>query len=294
MEIVVSFPRSLTFFDGLLSVNNPKLKIKGPTGGIKIDVDGDLSISGSGFDVSIEQSGKYILRAQANKLPITNVISQFQGKMFTSELNSLLSSLPFFSFSIDDPSITFPLSSTPLQIQLGGTPVISGYNTVHMASVIIRQGGKTLLVQGFEFGSHNLVSFLKNITGFNFNSIAIFNQDLEAAILISPVTLPNIHLTGENLSGFSITKGLSIQANVMFPPGCSSDAFCAVAESLLGPQAQLNLHGTIASITSLTLFAGVSNSIGIVGAVDLGDLRITLAARIFLNTSGVVLEMANE
>ena len=314
--IVVSYPGSLTFFDGLLSVDNPVVKIKGPTGGTKIDVDGDLSISGSGFDVSIkrdEQSGKYVLRAQAKELPITSLIRQLQSEILPSELNSLLSSLPFFSFSIDDPSITFPLSSTPLQIQLGGTPVISGYSTVHMASVIIRQGGKTLLVQGFDLGSLNLASFLKSVSGFNFKSIAILNQNLEAAILISPVTLPNVHLTGEKLSGFSVTKGLSVQANMMFPPGCSSDAFCAVAQFLLGADAQLNLQGTIASTTSFTLSAGVSNinlgrgivmsqagveieggttnSIGIVGAVDLSDPDITLAARVFLSTSGVVLEM---
>jgi hypothetical protein len=125
--------------------------------------------------------------------------------------------------------------------------------------------------------------------------------------------MPNVHLTGEKLRGFSITKGLSVQANMKFPPGCSSDAFCAVAQFLLGVDAQLNLHGTIASATSFTLFAGISNlnlgsgiimsqagveikggitnSIGIVGAVDLSDPDITLTARVFLSTSGVVLEM---
>ena len=316
VEIAVSYPGTLTFFDGFLSIDNPMVKIKGPTGGIKFNVDGDLSISGSDFDVSItrdEQSGDYILRAQAKELPITSLISQFQSEVLPSELNSLLSSLPFFSFSINNPSISFPLSSSPLQIQLGGTPVISGYNTLHMASVIIRQGGKTLLVQGFELGSLNLASFLKSITGFNFNSIAILNLELEAAVLISPMSLPNVHLTGDKLSGFSITKGLSVQANMKFPPGCSSDALCAVAQFLLGADAQLNLQGTIASTTSFSLFAGVSNinlgggivmsqagveikggttnSIGIVGAVDLSNPDITLAARVFLSTSGVVLEM---
>ena len=314
--IAVSYPGSLTFLDGFLRVDNPMVKVEGPTGGIKIDIDGDLSISGTDFDVSIkrdEESGRYILRAQAKELPITHLISQFQSEVLPSELNSLLGSLPFFSFSIEDPSISFPLSSSPLQIQLGGIPVISGYSIVHMASVIIREGGKNLLVQGFELGSLNLASILKSITGFNFKSIAILNQNMEAAILISPMTLPNVHLSGDKLSGFSVTKGLSVHANMMFPPGCSSDAFCAVAQFLLGKDAQLNLQGTIASLTSFTLSAGVSNinlgsgivmsqagveikggttnSIGIVGAVDLSYPDITLAARVFLSTSGVVLEM---
>ena len=316
IKVAASYPGSLTFFDGFLTVDNPAIIIEVSTQGVTIDVGGDLSISGSDFDVSIqrdEESGDYVLSAQADELPITSLISQFQSEVLPSELNSLLSSLPFFSFSIEDPSITFPLSSSPLQIQLGGTPVISGYNALHLASVIIRQGGRTLLVQGFDLGSVNLASFLNSITGFNFNSIAILNQDLEAAILISPVTLPNVQLTGDKLSGFSVTKGLSVQATMQFPPDCSADAFCAVAQFLLGADAQLNIQGTIASATSFSLVAGVSNinfgggivmseagveihgglenSVGIYGAVDLSDPDITLTARVFLSTSGVVLEM---
>ena len=316
VSIAVSFPGALKFFDGFLTIENLMIAIDASKQGVSIDVDGDLRISGSDFDASIErdeESGDYILSASANELPITGLVDQFQSEVLPSELNSLINSLPFFSFSIDDPTISFPLSSSPLQIQLEGTPVISGYNTVHLAVVIIRQGGKTIMVQGFELGSLNLASFLKSITGFNFNNIAILNQELDAAVLISPVTLPNVQLTGEKLSGFSITKGLSVQASMQFPSDCSSDAFCAVAQYLLGPDAQLNIQGTIASTTSFSLVAGVSNinlgsgivlseagveihggvenSIGIFGAVDLNDPDITLTGRIFLSTSGVVLEM---
>ena len=316
VEIAVSFPETLTFFDGFLTIENPVLFVIISTQGVKIDVDGDLSISGSGFDVKIaldEGSGDYILSASADELPISNVINQFQSEVLPSEISSLLGVLPFFSFSIDDPRISFPLSSSPLQIELSGTPVIGGYSTVTMASVIIRQGGKTLLVQGFEIGSFNIATFLTSITGFNFNSIALLNLELDAVILISPLSLPNVKLSGDKLSGFSVTKGLSVQASMQFPPDCSSDLLCAVAQFLLGEDAQLTLKGTIASATSFTLFAGVSNinlgsgvvmseagveikggttnSIGIVGAVDLSDPDITLAARVYLSTSGVVLEM---
>ena len=316
VEIAVSFPETLTFFDGFLTIENPAIFVIISTQGVKIDVDGDLSISGSGFDVSIaldEDSGDYILTASADELPITSLVDQFQSEVLPSELNSLINSLPFFSFSIEDPSISFALSSSPLQIQVSGTPIISGYNTVHMTAVIIRQGGQTLLVQGFDLGSVNIASFLQGITGFNFQSIAILNQDLDAAILISPVTLPNVQLSGDKLSGFSVTKGLSVQATMQFPPDCSSDEFCAVAAFLLGADAQLNIQGTIASTTSFSLTAGVSNinlgggvvmteagieitggvknSVGIFGAVDLEDPDITLTARVYLSTSGVVLEM---
>ena len=314
--INIDYPNSLNFFDGFLRIDNPLLIFNISRLGVKLDILGDLSISGIDFTTSISLDAalrKYLLIANVNVLPITSLISPLQLELLPLELNSLVSSLPFFSFSLRNASLRYFLSSSPLQIQLGGTPVISGYDTVHMASVLIRQGGKTLLVQGFELGSVNLASFLKSITGYNFNSIALLNQDLETALLISPVTLPNVQLTGDKLSGFSVTKGVSVQATMQFPPDCSSDTFCAVAQFLLGADAQLNLQGTIASATSFSLVASVSNinlgggivmseagveiqggtenSVGIVGAIDLSNPNITLAARVFLSTSGVVLEM---
>ena len=312
----IDYPNSLTFFDGILRIDNPLPIFNISRLGVKLDITGDLSISGIDLTTSISLDtalNKYCLAAEVSALPITSLISQMHLELVPSELNSLTSTLPFFSFSIRDASLQYCLPTSPLQIQLGGTPVISGYSTVHMASVIIRQGKRTLLVQGFDLGSVHLASLLRSITGFNFNNIAILNQNLEMALLISPVTLPNVQLTGDRLSGFSIKKGITVEAIMQFPPNCSSDALCAVAQSLLGANARLNLEGTIASTTSYTIFAGVSNinlgsgiimseagfeihggtnnRVGIVGVIDLSNPDITLAARVFLSTSGVVLEM---
>ena len=48
VRIVVSHQRSLTFFDGLLSVDSTKLIMRGPTGGIRMNVEGDFSIDAAG------------------------------------------------------------------------------------------------------------------------------------------------------------------------------------------------------------------------------------------------------
>ncbi len=312
----INYPNSLNFFDSILRINNPIPIFTISNLGVKLNIIGNLTISGIDLRTSISLDtalNKYCLTAEVGALPISSVISQMNLELLPSELNSLTRTLPFFSFSVRDASLRYCFPTSLLQIQLGGTPVISGYSTVHMALVIIRQGRKTLLVQGFELGSVNLASFLTRITGFNYNNIAILNQNLEVALLISPVTLPNVQLIGDMFSKFSVTKGLTVEAIMQFPPSCSSDTFCAVAQSLLGENAQLNLHGTISSTTSYTLFAGVSNinlgrgiimseagfeihggtnnRVGIVGVVDLSDPDITLAARVFLSTSGVVLEM---
>jgi hypothetical protein len=312
----INYPNSLNFFDSILRINNPIPTFTISNLGVKLNIIGNLTISGIDLRTSISLDtalNKYCLTAEVGALPISSLISQMNLELLPPELNSLTRTLPFFSFSIRDASLRYCFPTSLLQIQLGGTPVISGYSTVHMASVIIRQGRKTLLAQGFELGSVNLASILTQITGFNYNNIAILNQNLEVALLISPVTLPNVQLIGDTLSEFSITKGLTVEAIMQFPPSCSSDTFCAVAQSLLGENAQLNLQGTISSTISYTLFAGVSNinlgggiimseagyeihggtnnRVGIVGVVDLSDPDITLAARVFLSTSGVVLEM---
>ncbi len=239
--------------------------------------------------------------------------SQLGASVLPSQLNSLLGGIPFFRFTIDSPKITYPFSSVPKQIQLGGTPVIAGYSTVSMDAIIIRQEGKTDLVMGFDIRSVNLADILCNISGFSFNSIPILNQDLEATIVFSPVTLPNLHLTGSRLSAISITQGVSLNAQMSFPSDCSSDLFCDVAQFLLGHDAKLVLRGTMSSGTRFTAFAGVSDvtvgsgivisnagyeiqagtetSVGITGSIVLANPPITLTSRIFLSTSGVVLEM---
>ncbi len=126
-------------------------------------------------DLFLDESNNYVLQASADVLPITSVISQFQASVLHPSLSSSLSGIPLLSFSIDDPHITYPFSSVPKQIQLGGTPVIAGFSTVSMQAIILRQRGKSQLVMGFDIGSVNLADILKTISGSDFNSIAIYS-----------------------------------------------------------------------------------------------------------------------
>lgn len=316
LSIEVTTP-NLSFFDGLIVISDDDISLylsRKPTK-VKVEVSGNMKVGQSSFtaSLSLDGSDNYVLQAAADTLPITSAISQFQAEVLPSDLNSLLKDIPFLSFSIDKPSLTYPFSSEPKQIQFGGTPVIEGYDTVHMDAILIRQASKSLLVLGFDIGAVNLADILHTISGFSFNSIAILNQDLDAALLISPVTLPSIHLDGKKLKDISITKGVSVQAQMAFPSDCTSDLFCAVAQSLLGADAKLMLQGTFESTSSFSIIAGVSDikvgsgitisnagleiqvgtetSVGITGSIVLSDPAITLTSKIFLSTSGVVLKM---
>ena len=138
------------------------------------------------------------------------------------------------------------------------------------------------------------------------------NQKLDISLLISPVSLPGVQLYGSMLQSMSIVKGVSISAALRWPKNCAQDKFCAVAQRVLGKNAQFSLQTTIASASSFTLSAGVSDvrlgagvvlqraalqvmigretSYGIEGSIHLNKIGITLSAGIRVGTRGVVLQ----
>ena len=195
---------------------------------------------------------------------------------------------------------------------MSGTPVIGGYKTVYLSAIIVRQGEKNKLVAGFQFGKVSFSTLIYNITRKNLQDIAILNQELHISLLISPVSLPGVRLYGSNLKNINIVKGVSTYAALRWPPNCAQDKFCAVAQRVLGQNAQLFLQGTIVSTSSFTLSAGVSDvrlgagvvlqraalqvmvgiekSIGIEGSIHLNKIGITLSAGLRVGSRGVVLQ----
>ncbi len=321
MCVEAAYNNGLAFFNGQIEIMNANINLclsKQPTK-VRVEVSGEMSVGNIDFSVQLflDENENYVIEASANRLPITKALSHFQANVLPSELNSLLSNIPFVRFSVRNPRLTYPLSSVPQQIRIGGTPVVAGYRIVRADVIIIRGETGTSIIEGFDIGTVNLADILHTISGLNFNSIGLLNQDLEAAILISPVTLPNVRLHGEKLQDFSITKGVSLQAEMSLPDDCSTDVFCAVAQFLLGEDARLSIRGSVESASRFSLFAGVSDisvgsgltisnagleieagapttTVGITGSIILSNPPITLTSRIFLSTSGVVLEMTQD
>ena len=315
VDVTVVYPGTFRYFDGLLSIRDVMVVVVLEGQDVSLEFLGKVDIGGMTMLAGVEQNAddKYQFFATGERLPLSGIASQLHAMALPDELSFLTDSLP--SISIRDPTLTYVLDSNPQQVQIGGTPVIAGFSTIQMNAVIIRQPAQTLLVQGYEIGSINLISFLNKLTGRNFDNWAILNQDVQAALLISPMTLPNVELMGETLSTFDVRKGVSLQATMSLPPNCRSDAFCAVVQTFLGEDVSLSLQGAYESPDSISLIAGVDNinlgsgvvlsetglelrvskgttNAGVVGVIDLSNPDITLAGRIFLGLSGVTLEMS--
>ena len=316
MVVDTQFPGTLRYFNGYLTITKPALKVtailKHPRK-VYFEVNGAIKIGNGDYSITISRdpsSKKYILKASFKIIPISNLLHKFNAKVLPRAFQTKLGK--FIQFSIHNAKLTFPLGTRNLQLHLSGTPVIGGYKAVHMSAVIIRQGGKTKFIEGFQFGNVKLSTLLYKITGKNMGGITILNQELDTSLVISPVSLPGVHLYGSKLKDISIVKGVSIHAAFQWPPNCARDKFCAVAQRVLGKNAKFSLQASIQSTSSFTLSAGVSNvrlgagvvlqraalqikagqesSVGIYGEIHLSKVGITLSAGLRSGSRGVVLE----
>ena len=316
LVVETKFPGTLRYFNKLLTITKPELNIiatlKQPRS-FEVEVDGSVRIGNGDYDISVSRDrsmgNKYVVKASFKTIPISDFLKKFSAAVMPRSFQRALKS--FVEFSIHNARLAFPLGTRNLQLHLSGTPVISGYKTVHLSAIIVRQGGNKVAV-GFQLGKVKLASLINKITGKNLQGIALLNQELETSMVISPVSLPGVHLYGSKLKDIDINKGVSIHALLKWPSNCARDKFCVVAQKVLGKNAKFSLQTSIESASSFTLSAGVSNvrlgagvmlkraalqfkvgtetSYGIEGSIHLNKYGITLSAGLRSSTRGVVLE----
>ena len=316
LVVTTQYPDTLRYFNGYLTITNPAMSInavlKQPRK-VNFDVSEQSKIGKGDYTITISRdrsTNKYIRKASFKKIPISDFIHKFSATVLPQEFQKRLKR--FIQFSIHNAKLALPLGTRNIQLHLSGTPVISGYKTVHLSAMIIRQGGKTKLVAGFQLGKVSLATLLLKITSKNLRGIAILNQELDTSLLISPVSLPGVRLYGSKLKNMNIVKGVSIIAALRWPPNCAQDKFCADAQRVLGRNAQFSLQATIESASSFTLSAGVSDvrlgagvvlqraalqvmvgretSYGIEGSIHLKKIGIILSAGLRVGSRGVVLQ----
>ena len=318
MVVETKFPGTLRYFNGYLTITKPEVKViaalKQPRK-VDFEVDGAVRIGNGDYSITISRdssfANKYVLKAFFKTIPISDFIKKFSAAVLPRGFQATLKK--FVQFSIHNAKLAFPLGTRNLQLHLSGTPVISGYKTVHMSAIIIKQGGKNKLAAGFQLGKVKLATLIYKLTRKNLQGIAILNQELDTSLVISPVSLPGVHLYGSKLKHIKIIKGVSLHALLQWPSNCARNKFCAIAQRVIGQKAKLSLQASIASASSFTLSAvipnevrlgagvvlqraalqimvGKENSVGIEGSIHIKKYNIILSAGIRSGSRGVVLE----
>ena len=304
-----------TVFENLLSISNMTLKLitkLSPKIKLSVEATGNISIGNMNLEVDLKRhtpSNKYILTFKSEKISIFGIAKQLRAAILPDDLNTILGQV--FNLNILEAKIQYPFGVKPQQMLIKGIVEIFGLKTVRIAAVVMRYGKKIRMIQKYSFGSVNVAKFVKKLVGIPLDNIFLLNQEVDLSFIVSPATLKGVSLSIPEFKGFSLNKGISIKAPLGWPPGCESDSFCAVAKKLLGG-AELSLQATIANIRSFILTAsigelklgggvilkkagleiavGSTNTIGLVGSIQLKEPAITLGAAIRASPSGVQLE----
>ena len=318
VTVIVAFPRPIVFFERFLRLSNVKAKIhiRNRKPRVSVEITGNIHLSGATFKTKLVQNHrkKYILTANGDRLNINRVMQTFHAAVLPREIHRLLKNIPFLKVTILRPRISYTFGARPLQMHIGGSPVIHGYRIVNMDSVLVRIHGKIQAILGFELGSTNLADMLTKVTGFNFRRFHLMNQEIQVIITISPVTSRRVHFSVGRLASIPIKKGISLRASMKFPRYCGSDRFCKFAGRLVGHNTVLSLQATIQSakyysITAslhklrlgrgltfikagLEIVGGTSSRIGLVGEVQLNKPDLLFAARISAGTKGLTLQLS--
>ena len=312
------YPKTIVFFKRILELSKVRVSItiskKQPK--VTANIAGIINLAGAKFNTQLSRNrrGKYVLSAKGDKLNINELFKSIQAAVLPKIISKFLSRIPFLNFSIIKPRISYTFGVKPLQMELGGTPVIQGFKVTNMDSIIVRMGKGTKMVLGFELGTFNFASLLKKVTGFNFGRFPLLQQQITSTVIISPVTSRTLHFSTGKLASLSIIRGVTLTASMRFPKNCRSDKFCKFAGKLIGYNAVFSLQAIIssaiyfpitASINNLRLgkglvlgkagieiVGGASPRIGLVGEVILKKPPLIFAARISVGTKGLSLELS--
>ena len=311
MMVEIDLPDKLHFFNNKLTVSNAMVtviaRLKHPRK-LLVDVTGDIEIGGKNYNIAItNQGGKYVFKAVFKKLSFKQLSNKFSADSIPYFMKNILKR--FLDFEIHNAMISFPLSTKPLQIHLSGTPVISGYKRTMINLLIVRSDSKTHIIQGYEFENTNLLHVTRAMSGTNLN-IGILNQNLDIAVVISPINYHEVQFDEKLLQGVPIVQGVSINTQMGWPSTCSSDALCKVCSGLIGPDMTFILRGTFqkssstiaatlkdinlgggAILRGLGLFVqtGPTIKVGLKASLVLQKQGITLHAEIGVSRKGVAL-----
>ena len=308
------FLEEITFFEDLLSIRDTQLKLSALFSNSisHVEASGIIALGDMDYDVSIGRdaaTNKYAVTVQTDNFPILGIVTETGASFLPNNLQNVLESV--FQFNIHNAKIVYPLEAQPQQIQLSGRPELFGQNGAHMTAVVFKYGGKTRLVQKFDFGSFNIADLIQKLVGVSLHSLKMLDQTVDINFVLSPTSISGVSLSIPDFDGFSLSEGVSIRAPLDWPSDCSSDAFCNVAYNLLGG-VKLGLEGTIANAQSFSLtatigdlnlgggvvllhaglqfVAGTNPSVGVVGSIELNNPDITMTAAIRATAAGVKLE----
>ena len=319
MTINLAYPGALKFADGILSFSQAKvaLVIAKTTPKVTTTVSGIINLGGIKFNTRLapNKQGKYVLTASTNMLNMNALINSLHAAVLPDTISGFMKGIPFLNFKLKNPTMSYTIGVKPLQIKLGGKPIIAGFSTTNTESLIVKTATGTKTILGFELGQLNFADLLMKVTKFNFGGIfPLLKQSITATVTISPISSNKLHFGVGKLASLPVSSGVSITATMHFPKHCDpKDSFCKFAGRLMG-SIPLTLKASFASSSEfliaayinklklsdkitlqsagLEIVAGKIPRIGLKGSVQLNKPPLLFTASISASTKGLTLKLS--
>ena len=269
-----------------------------------LNIEGTLQLGSQTFVTSINLEDKcYTLSACAPDFE--GGIGGIASALSSSLENSLaISTFGFDTIGLNSPCIdvAFKAGQFPEYMCFSADLFRGSFAEVGLSACVTQE---KKWVFGLEVREFVLATLLEEIIGSAGRQVALFNQKLDTAIIVTPVAVDDLPLRGGLIEELdSILVGTTIHMRSTWPEGCDSDPFCSVARGLLGADATFDLLVHISGRT-VTVRASVANfmlgsftlssaaiemmfspsmfSIGIAAEMEISDPPITLVGAFKLN-----------
>ena len=307
LSLTIKVPETITIFIDSFQITDLYISFEiSVDGGITFNtfsLSGALTLGASTFDVFFSyDDGDYELSAcsedfEAGLEGIANALG-----------TSLDSSLAVSTFSFDQIGLFSPCFA--MKFQVGKFPEYMCFAADLFRSDFANVGISACVTQekrwvfGFEVREFIIARLLSQIIGSAGRRISFFNQKLDTALIVAPISVDGLPLQGVLLEQVdNIVEGTTLIATTEWPEGCDSDAFCSIARGLIGEDLNiiLKIHlvdrvvsvearienfrvaGFTLSAASIEMMFGPSLfSVGIAAEMDISNPPITLVGALRL------------
>ncbi len=318
VSVSAAYPSTVTFFDGTIALSNihVTITVSRTKPELSATASGVVILAGSRLNIELseDQHENYVFTATGEELSISKLLSDLKAQVLPSSISNLVTKIPFIQFSIKKPALKYALEARLPRIELGGVPVIQGFEVIKMESIILKLDHKMKTILGFEIGDFNFASLLKTITGFDLGRFSLLSQTVASTVIISPDSLLDLHFTSGKLASLPITKGVAVRAIMKFPTNCNSDHFCKFGGDLVGKSTLLTFEAVIKSYSDFLVSAslgnlklskglllnkagieiavGTSSQISLFGELALTESTVKFNARISASVKGLSMEFS--
>ena len=246
VEFSVKVPFSIRVFVDEIEISDLSIRIRvtlsSPPRIHEFHASGVVQLGGVTFDAAIDyDQPNYLIDICADRIGLNGIASAVSSVLPAS---GIMTALGLGSIALHSPCFS-------MQFEPSQPPEFLCLSADILQSDILRSGVAACMTQnrqwiyGLQIHDFIMSELLSKLVGNSVKRVSFLNQRLGIAVVISPANYDDLPLKGDLFDAVEeatrIAKGTTIVARTSWPPTCSRDRFCAMAQSFVGPNAKLFL-----------------------------------------------------